>query len=429
MVSSTPAATGKRAAPAQEKGSKAKAAKRVAVKSKEDTPEKSVDNINNAVASPHESPPRQPSAAAPSDAPPVDPFLKECAPVLQLLDRAADLPEATREMMRAAAPFSLRTPKATRDAMQEHIASSLIAICKGVEAGGAAAVEAKQAAVNELGAERAALLDKQSAAVFNVAEFAKKRDAVGAAVKESSTVAITTREALSQTRRQREDLEAEQSAVESEKEKADKLLTETWLPLKAGQTFKHRARMVDQVLKALEPTGLEESLKGALPVVLRQKPEERGSYAQKAVNFSEESLRERVASFEAKLAGFAEPLALRTSCVSAAQEALSTAEGLREERMSNLVKAEDELCDAQTKEQESNDAMKAFVPKERQATEAVAQAKEEFATIMMLVKRVEDINEAGEGYLNKAPAKVMLDDDAPRFAGEEPITTPMRAGA
>merc|ERR1712176_1490483 len=151
-----------------------------------------------------------------------------------------------------------------------------------------------------------------------------------------------------------------------------------------------------------ELVGLEESLKGALPVSFKAKPEERGSFARKAVDFSGEVLKERIAAINERISSFDKEAEDWVSKVNQAKEALVAAEAVRTEKTAALAVVDGDLLKAKEAQAAANAEVEAFTPRQHELQQQRSQAQAQLDDILGLLHRFKAMSEAKSEAVTEA---------------------------
>lgn len=350
---------------------------------------------------------------------------EECAPILELLGMA-ELPDSCREMLAAMAPHSLRTPEGERHAYQEQMIGVLTSVISGVEDERKATVAAAEAQIAEAQTERDGADSALAAATEKEAAEIAARDAKEQANKEAEAAAVAAKEALTAAQEKVASFESEQKAVAEEKVEYEKLVGEKLEQLKAGafpgKEWRTRDKMIVEFTKALETLSPDEpSLRGAFAAAAKGKPGQRGRFAEKAIEFTEALLTKHIAALGETLAGGESEAASRAQAVTAAEEALKAAEGVRDQSQDEYIAAENTLLEATEAKNAAQNILDTFEPRMAGLTATLASAKERLEGVQALAAKFDELCKgvaeeeapAAEEAPALAPAEAMVVEEAP----------------
>jgi len=278
----------------------------------------------------------------------VDEFVEECQPVGDLIIQA-DIPEGCRDMLLSMAPFCLRGSPGGRHQFQHRMAEAIQKVASDIESSKTAGVQEAELAVQEVASQQAEIAGKLAAAT-SVADEARahrtaKDEALSAARKAESEAAA----AVSAAKESVAALEAEQAETVSEKAEYEQLVADTWSTLKAcaipGQKWRERVKVIKVMLDMLKKIGLSNSLEGALPVALKLKPEDRGPFAVKTVEYAEALVQKHLSSLATKLTNFEAGAATRAQAVKEAEDSLKSATEQKSKCQDDCFSAENDLLE------------------------------------------------------------------------------------
>merc|ERR1719433_745390 len=246
------------------------------------------------------------------------------------------MPEGDRELLRAAAPHSLRVVRAERHEFQQDMVKLLRNAFADIETVRRESVRVNEERVEEAAAKRERTAKEQAAVEATVDDKKAANVAQSKALKEAQDAVagatahlVAERAKLCESQAAREERAAR--AVEMRR-----IMAEVWQPLRdasfAGKEWRQRDKVIEVLMRSLGE-GLPVSLERALPVALRKKSGEgHGPFAQKAVEAGEvalqvrmDTLTEELAAAEAQVAKQAEAIAAAEAAEAAASEAAAVA--------------------------------------------------------------------------------------------------------
>lgn len=307
-----------------------------------------------------------------------DEFAKTCRPVLDLINLDSDLSEECREMLSAMTPFCLKGVGGASHKYQERMAEVLQKLAADVEASRKSALEVAETELAELGREQESSVTATAAAEAADNAARAVRDESDKVMKSSEQAVEEAEKQLQAAKDSAERVEMDRSVLVAEKIEYEEIIEQHWTALKAGSmtgNWRERNRTIDGLLEVLEKTGLDESLRGALPVALKTKPAERGAFAERAVTFAEELLQKHVASLGEKLDGFEGEASNRAKAVEDAKAVVEEAKKEKSQSQEKFIEAENFLLEKTTALTEAKSAQQSFGPKTEEAAGALDEAK------------------------------------------------------
>eukprot|EP00927_Polykrikos_kofoidii_P005679 TRINITY_DN12250_c0_g3_i3.p1 TRINITY_DN12250_c0_g3~~TRINITY_DN12250_c0_g3_i3.p1 ORF type:complete len:358 (+),score=94.39 TRINITY_DN12250_c0_g3_i3:60-1133(+) len=290
------------------------------------------------------------------------PFQEECSPIFELLDRATDLSDATRRMLRAAAPHGLRTPVESRHGFQEQLNDVLASVFRSVASRERDAVVKAEAAAADATRELAAIAAER--AVLEMSVAAKN----------------------------------EGSVVSEQRLAHEKMLAEQWEPLKAGlpsKQWRDRNKMILVVVGVLEKLEVEASLLRALPFALKAKLEERGDFVAKSIQFGDEAFGKHLSSLNEKLESVDAEAAARSRAIDVAKAAVKEAEKAQDERQNEFVVCDNEVAEANADLQAIIKKAEGLTRSNRGLFLAVEEAQANLASVEGLIAQFEALRKSG----------------------------------
>ncbi|CAJ1396814.1 unnamed protein product [Effrenium voratum] len=340
------------------------------------------------------------------EAAPVDPFMQDLAPLLTQLQRAEAaeiLGASAAEMLRAVAPFCLKTPQAERHPYQAQMVDSLESTLQKLQAAEEAAVAGAENGLTEAKQEQDTCAMQLEAAAAKAEERKQELETKESVRSEMEAEAATAVQKAREAQEQEQQLGKEKAAALEEKDSALKFAT-TWDALKngtfAGKEWRERNKAIDETLKVMGGIGLDASLKASLPTALRTKPAERQRFSLKAVEFCEVALESHRGKLEEKINGFDEEAAARAKTREQAQEVLAGVEerlaGAKAEAASSQEALEVSLAEKAAVEQ----ATKAAPAREAALQSNLAEAREALARTQGALAEFQGLK-----ALSVAPAK------------------------
>jgi len=356
---------------------------------------------------------------------------EECSPVAELLAMAEDIPESCREMLGAMAPHSLRTPFGERHTFQEQMIDVLSSVVAGIEEKRKASVATIEAQIAEAAAEREGASKALEAATEKEASEISSRDAKVLANAEAELAAAAASGALVAAQEKVKSFESEQKATAEEKEHYEKLAGEKMEQLKVGafpgKQWRDRDRIIGEMTKALEALCPQEvSLQGAFGVAMKAKPDQRGRFAEKAVEFAEALLAKHIAALAETLASGEAEAAARAQAVVAADEALKAANEKLGQSQDEFIAAENSLLETTEAKNAAQQVLDDFGPKTAELAAGLAEARERLEGVQALVAKFEALRTTAAAAEEKQEPAMAVEEklEEPATAVEEKLEEP-----
>eukprot|EP00928_Gymnodinium_smaydae_P056753 TRINITY_DN4007_c0_g1_i1.p1 TRINITY_DN4007_c0_g1~~TRINITY_DN4007_c0_g1_i1.p1 ORF type:complete len:430 (+),score=171.49 TRINITY_DN4007_c0_g1_i1:108-1292(+) len=335
------------------------------------------------------------------------PLEEACERVLHLLDDAAagDIGTEAKAMLRSAAPFALQEPSAERHRFQTVTVELISSLLENVQRSKREAEEALASRFDE------ALKNKESAekqvkdAKQTEKEKSEARDGAKQSMEEAGRDVLAAKETLAAEKTKLEALQKASEESSAAKVEREKLIDETWVQLKegmAGSQWRARNKLIDALGAVLDEIGAEDSIKLAVPVALKTK--DRGAFAEKALIFAEEALRESVEKFVSDLKAKDAEVSEQSTAISSAEEKLASAQATREERESAYVVAENILLEADSAVGSATESFGELQASEQVLDRDLKAARAEQESVSALVSQFGKLAEQGAAALEAVEA-------------------------
>lgn len=285
------------------------------------------------------------------------------SPLLTLI-REANLPEACQRMLTAMAPHCVADTKEDRHDFQGQMLAALEETFNDMKANAAAAVTEAETNLTTAEAEVAHAGENLVKAKEVQAQRQQERSQQDDALKAANERLTAARKELAAKQQSLAALEVERADSQSEKQVFEKLLTETWEPLKQGtiegKEWRRRNEMIDEITATLEALGASASLVIGLDTVLKTKTSERGSFSAKALAAGEELFQKQIQVLDEMVNGGDSEAATRSNAIEEAKRACQDAEANASGEQDKVVEAENALSAATTTVKElSSDVLEA----------------------------------------------------------------------
>jgi len=280
----------------------------------------------------------------------VDPTIERCKGVFALLKEfgASKLPPSCLSMLRETAPLALATGKDERHKYQTEVVASISDLCGDLVKDQAASLREAEAQV----ADSATLKERMEAQLSQLcAVEAAKREAksvAAAALEQATGVETETKAALGAAQKEVAETESSIAASTAAKEKFETTFAESWPPLRDGtfstKDWRARNKMVGVIVPML--TNAPESLRSGLSQALKEKPEGRGQFALKTIEYAEAAFQEHIAGMAAEIGRLNSALEAARASVEQAQLRLQADTAAKDQAWETSIAAENAWVEA-----------------------------------------------------------------------------------
>lgn len=326
------------------------------------------------------------------------PIPAEIEPVFELL-RNVDLPKSCKDMLQAAVLPCLRTEKDNRHIYQEQVADILSSLFANVEAGRCADVAQIEEQCAALAKERGEAMERAETARASATAVKEKSDNL-AVLADTADKALQAGRAACQAAHEKHRVLL-QKGVErtTEKEGLQKIGSDLLRPLEVGEVtgaqWRRRDKMCKDLVDFLRPLGLEESLALALTPALKEKVEQRGIFAKKAVQFASDLLAGSIDNISNEIVGLEGEAAQQLQ----EEETLKAeADNLRaawDASVENYNAMQNEWADQQTNANEVAEVVKSFEPRQKDIEQNLEAAKSRLEAFSANMSKFRQLMENG----------------------------------
>jgi chromosome segregation ATPase len=354
-----------------------------------------------------------------------DPWSATLQSAFAVLNEDESLTDEAREMFRVSAPFALRVPKAERHKFQESVVTTLAQILQKVETTKHNAVEAASAAVATVEEERKANADLLVALAGKEKAQEEMKLSADNALKQADEQVAEAKRCLGEAQKAVTTLEAENEKTKSEKAERETLISETWTSLKEGtipgNQWRLRNKHIEQIVAVLKDRNVEASCFEALPVALKDKVDQRGPIAIKCVDYVQVQLDKSVQHFADTIASHESKLTELRQAEADAGNSLKAAEGVRDERITGGIDAENALLAASEEHKSAQEQCAQIAERVAEVAETLKDTQHDHLEVKSVIARFEAVAEGGEaGAISAA---------APTEAGEAIAAAPSEEAA
>lgn len=320
-----------------------------------------------------------------SKAPKVDPFAEAMQSILDIMSADDSLTESVYSVLCTTAPFALRPAKGDRHQFQAKLAETLGDILKNVEVSKNDAVQAAQDKVAQLEAEREVKAGALPAICQQVDERQQAMGACDAALKEAVATHDASQKAHAALLEVMASLEAENARNMAAKAEREKLLTEDWAQLRdstmegtsSGQLWRKKNKTIDSIAQTLTELGVERSCTESLALALKEKPEQRGKFATRCVEYAEEQLQRSLQEISDKIDANVGDISEKAKEVEKAAAMLKEVEADRDDKQNKVIEADNKLLEATEERSKFDGEIKEFDLQAKELAVALATAQED----------------------------------------------------
>lgn len=309
-------------------------------------------------------------------APMAPPKTHDFAPLFSLLEECNGEPSVCRQMLRAAAPFSFRTPKEHRHRHQDMLIEMMSEVFEAERESRVSSVQTTRAQLHEADVLRGRVVAQHASAQEVVQVKRQARDARQA----DMDVFLCGVEDAAKILRDGTDSDTQQpeglSAALVEKERIDSVFTALWQPLKAGFPNidqKQRATKLKLLLDEFARYGADDAFLRTFTFMTKKNSIPKGEVARKTIEFGEALLLDCQRRAEEQVRQNEDEATKRKASMDVAAAAMAASVEQRAHLAASLGTAQIEL----QKAQETCDAVQAdlnALDEERESKEMAADA-------------------------------------------------------
>jgi len=354
-----------------------------------------------------------------------DDFQRECESILTLLnEEGTTIKESAKDMLLAAAPFALRPAKADRHQFQDQTVEMLTNLFDGVKASNIETVKSSESRAAEVETEQSSLEKALEDARSAEAQAKAERDAAEKAMEESNQGVSNAKQEKEDAAKQLETLKVEKEQCVAEKAQRDEFINSSWAKLKEcefkGAELRARNKQLIHIVASLDG---EESLKMALPVALKSKPDQRGTIGLKAIECAEETLLQSVKDIASKIEEKDSEIEKQTALVAEKTSAIEASQSELEEKQNAFIASENKLMQATEDIKIKNEALQTMGNTNKSIRDALISAQEKFKEISILLERFDAIVKEGELAVRKQEVAVTMEVEETK--SEEAVPEPV----
>lgn len=259
-----------------------------------------------------------------------DPLTLQLNPILAALSASATT-AACCDTLRAALPHCLADVADDRHSFQSKMLDLTVsALSTLVEEARTELAEAEKKAETLRSDSTVAKTDFEAAQGIADAKKAES-EAKGAEVETLSKDVDAAKQEVEAAAQKKEAFLASKAGLFEEQAAFQTVIDDMWQPLKEhsmpNQQWRKRDKLLNEMVEKIKPLALEGSLVDALLVGLKMKVEQRSSFAQKALMFTEEAFEKHKAALAERIAGAAGEEAANEQAVVAAEAKLAEVKG------------------------------------------------------------------------------------------------------
>jgi len=350
-------------------------------------------------------------------------YVRLCTQIITLLDNDARLTPSARDMLKIAAPYSLRPAKADRHKMQESMVGQLAESVHAVRGLYQEAIGSTEGQVEETNKETEAAQSNATEANEHTAGLAllsaaaqKEVDATEAVLEAETAKVAELKEACAE-------FEDNQRLIEKEKQERQSLLDDIFTGLRDGtlaaRSQRDRKSQIDSVMVVLQEERVPHSLQMAVPAALRLKASDRGPYANRSLEFAEVALSKSVADIveRTKDSDGAEQLQA-VHIVEKERADLAALLTAKQNKHSAAVDAENTASEVG---KDAANVVKKMAYKAKQLSTQLARNKQSFEVVSNLVARFDDLAARGlAAVLESPPEPAAAEPAAPEAQASSP---------
>jgi hypothetical protein len=299
----------------------------------------------------------------------VDPTEEKCDVVAAVLSEASDLPEACRNMLRAAVPSALSVVASARHECQANVVAMIGDVFASMEAGLEARSVDAASKVDSAVANTARLEALQGDAENALTRKLEAVEAARAKLQENEVCRARAQAALQEATAAQKQGSESMSLISDEKAAYEAAMKDSFTPLKDGapEVASNSKQHVEVILPLCKPIGLDQSLLNAFPSAAAKKLDDRGTFDSMVFQQLEEDISKHIASLAEKLSSGAPAAAEHMVAVQTAQAVVDAAMEEQSERNNALQAAKEEQREAEGTLKAAKQAVRDSMPQQRTA--------------------------------------------------------------
>jgi len=330
----------------------------------------------------------------------VDRFQEALDATLALLADGEVATESERNALRVAAPFALRVGENDRHPYQAQLATMVSNLLQRVEQVKKHAIEREEARATQIESEKSVNSSTLTDLAAKEKERYQAKETANANLSAAREGLVLVKKAHATARETMSGLEAEHEQTTSEKAQMESFVTETWTQLKEcsipGNQWRLKNKHIERIVEIMNKSGTEASCTLALPVSLKDKPEQRGLIATKCIEHVDDQLNRFVKELSEKVEGHSDNVTEKMKMTQEALEHVTKAEGERDERENDAVAAENALLEASEEHKAMIRNGKQLDGHAKAVDSKLAAFKDNYTTVRSVMARFEVIVERGE---------------------------------
>lgn len=293
----------------------------------------------------------------------------------------------------------LRTEKEKRHVYQEEIAEHLSALFANAEAARRHDVTQIEEQHNTVTKEHAEAMGRAEAARES-ATVAKERVEHLGMLADAAEKAVETGKAECVAEHEKHGLLLQRAAeIATQKAGLQKIASDLLRPLAAGEVpgsqWRRRDRMCQELVECLRPLGLEESLALALTPALKEKVQQRGVFANKAVGFASDLLAENINKILHEIASLDSEAAQQLQNEGAAKAEVENLRATWNARVEEYIAIQNEWADKQTFANKEAESVESFAPRFQEVEQMLEAAKLRLETFSASMSKFAQLKENG----------------------------------
>jgi chromosome segregation ATPase len=253
-------------------------------------------------------------------------------PVLTAID-ALSIPTSAREMLKVALPYCLTDRE--KHPFQAELLDSMQSLFQGVDQEKVAKLSDAEAKLQAAKTEKEKHVADIDAKRKDIASKKEVCDEKGKVVDEATDAVELAKKGLEEAKSKAEEFDVRKRSLETEQQSFEKLMKESWPPLKDGtfasNEWRKRNKSISELRQSLTATvKMEESLLDALEVTFKIKVDERDAFAKLSIEYAEDAFKNYCERVSRDILALAEEGASHKQAIEVAMTTLQEKEKAKE---------------------------------------------------------------------------------------------------
>jgi len=324
---------------------------------------------------------------------PTDPCVEACEPLIEAFNEVDTLSEVSRDMLIAALPYVLRAPEGERHPFQANILKIVYDVFAEVQAVRRRALQVAEQALADLDAKANASEQRLEEAKAKTVAADEAREHKQHAYECSLDALAKKRKSVEEAKCKVKELDLDRKECNDKLAKFEEVLAETWRPLVAAtfDNYRQRDAAVKKYFRLLDQYGdMVDSHSVALQIVFKSKPDERGEFAQMALEAAETVHAEHLDALKQTIAAFVGSPG--TDALTMAEAAAAAAQTEHDAAQEASFAAQNEWAELQTDADCIKHEIQCLGPMKKKIEKDLQVAKDKLETLLQVPAKLAELH-------------------------------------